>query len=575
MIHQPDIQEEKSQLAPMMTLLNGMTLSSWFIGISLIILSILISTWPVAVAGILIPALTALFRRPVEQWILKGELQKSATALAAGYLFALFVTLLLIGDPLIVPLILIQSLLPILLSIVYDLSWAPQFVGASIILYVGLLISLLTPLPTGLPINETSHIVLLINVLFLGVSRLIQTYFVVQRIFVQQQKENRNSLSMLEILQADLKLRNAQLEQVAQASEQANLAKTQFLQHMSHELRSPLNTVIGISEIIAEDLDAFPPDMIKEQARQIYKAGQHLLSVISDVLDIAKIESGTFQVYYEPVDPLVVIKDLDAVIAGLKARWPDIIFEAQIPETLPMILAEDRRIRQILINLIDNAFKYTRKGEVTLRVWEDEEGIWFSVKDSGIGITPENYKRIFEPFEQVDGKQAVGTGLGLAITRHLVMEHGGTLSVESKPGFGSTFSVFLPKTEVVFPVKGSGTVLLVDDDKNIHAVLKHQLSRAGYETIAVAAPDEAREALKTQSVAAVILDIYLPAEEIGWQFLRELTSAPDSVPVVVYSVIRDKEQIAKLGATYVEKPARPSALIRAINVVAKPSAVMV
>src|SRR5258706_2259043 len=201
---------------------------------------------------------------------------------------------------------------------------------------------------------------------------------------------------------------------------------------MSHELRSPLNTVIGISEIMYEDLEAFPTEMIKEQANQIYKAGQHLLSVISDVLDIAKIESGTFQVYYEVIDPLTVINDLEPMVAGLVARWPGVVFKKNLPATLPKILAEDRRIRQIMINLLDNAFKYTRNGEVTLSAYEEPEGIVIVVQDTGIGISKENYARIFEPFEQVAGQQAMGTGLGLAITRHLVLEHGGILSVESE-----------------------------------------------------------------------------------------------------------------------------------------------
>jgi len=332
---------------------------------------------------------------------------------------------------------------------------------------------------------------------------------------------------------------------------------------MSHELRSPLNTVIGISEIIAEDMEAFPIEMVKEQARQIYKAGQHLLSVISDVLDIAKIESGTFQVYYEVIDPLAVIKDLEPMIAGLQARWPDVTFKRDMPESLPKILAEDRRIRQILINLLDNAFKYTRNGAVTLSACEEDEGIVVTVKDSGIGISKENYARIFEPFEQVAGQHAMGTGLGLAITRHLVLEHGGILTVDSEPAHGSTFSVFLPREDITFAETGKGTVLIVDPDKNMHSVMLHHLTRAGYNPAAVGAPDEARELIGDHPINGVILDLALPTTEIGWQFLQELISR--KIPTVVYSVSGDRLRIERLGVKFIRKPERPSVLISAVH----------
>src|SRR5258708_9493442 len=309
---------------------------------------------------------------------------------------------------------------------------------------------------------------------------------------------------------------------------------------MSHELRSPMNTVIGLSEIIAEDMDAFPPDMVKEQARQVFKAGQHLLSVISDVLDIAKIESGTFQVYYEIIEPTVVIRELEPIITGLRTRWPGINFTMQIPESLPTILAEDRRIRQILINLLDNAFKYTRHGTVSMCACADEEGLIITVQDSGIGISKENYSRIFEPFEQVAGQQSVGTGLGLAITRHLVIQHGGILTLETEPGHGSTFEMFLPKAESTLPDRGSGRVLIVEGARNLHRIIIHHLTRAGYDPIAVAASDEARDILREHEIAAVILDLFLPTVDVGWQFLQEITrpNTPRPCPIVVYSSVQ-------------------------------------
>jgi signal transduction histidine kinase/ActR/RegA family two-component response regulator len=557
-----------ANLIPLLRLFDNLTVNAIFAAGSLIASVVIAQTWPNLPIAIFVVALLLLGRPEVKRWLKKQQVRRAATVLALGYLVILWVVVLLIGDPLIAPLIIIESLLPIVLDILYRLPFTRQIIGISIALYVTLVASLVLPLPTHIEIGQEGRIILLINVLFLGTSRITNLYQILRTVFAEQANESANRLELVQTMEADLKLRNAQLEQAAQSSEEANAAKTRFLQHMSHELRSPLNTVIGLSEIIAEDLEAFPPEMVKEQASQIYKAGQHLLSVISDILDIAKIESGTLQVYYEPVDLLQIIKDLQAMIVGLRSRWPNINFRMTLPDSLPLVLGEDRRIRQILINLLDNAFKYTREGDVSLLATTDDEGITITVKDTGIGITPENYRRIFEPFEQVAGQQSVGTGLGLAITRHLVIEHGGILGVDSVIGHGTTFSVFLPKADINFSEKSTGTVLLVDTDKNISTIIAHQLTQAGYEPITVNAPDEARNIISERRIDAVILDIHLPTEDIGWQFVRHLvgsTSSSRPVPVVVYSAIAQKDRKIVRGVIYLDRPSRPSEVINALR----------
>ncbi len=560
----------QANLKPLLRLLDNLTVNSLFAVGSLTASAILAQTWPNLPIAIFVVLVVVLGRPEIKRWLQKQQVRRAASVLALGYLMLLWLVVLLIGDPLIAPLIIIESLLPIVLDVLYRLPFTRQIILISIALYVTLIASLVLPLPTHINIEQEGKIILVVNVLFLGTSRIISIYNLLKEVFNEQAVESARRWELLEVMEGDLKLRNAQLEEAVKVSDEANVAKTRFLQHMSHELRSPLNTVIGLSEIIAEDLEAFPPEIVKEQASQIYKAGQHLLSVISDILDIAKIESGTLQVYYERVDLLDIIKDLDAMIVGLRARWPDIQFTMELPDNLPLVLGEDRRIRQILINLLDNAFKYTRAGDVKLRVTTDDEGITVTVKDTGIGITPENYRRIFEPFEQVAGQQSVGTGLGLAITRHLVIEHGGILEVESTMGHGTTFSVFLPKADIDFPEKGAGTVLLVDTDKNLSTIIAHQLERAGYEAINVAAPDEARKLISERRIDAVILDIYLPTEDIGWQFLRHLvgtTSSSRPVPVVVYSTVPPGDRIIEHGALYLDRPSRPSAVINAVKTV--------
>jgi signal transduction histidine kinase/ActR/RegA family two-component response regulator len=552
---------------PLLIFLRDLTINTVFLSISVFILAILRQKWQPAAVGAVLLLLTVLCRAQILVWVRRQLLTRAVLFLAIVYLTVLFVAVLFIGDPLLLPLIVVQSFLPILLSVLYDLPEMGGLVIAVCGLYVLLIVGLLLPLPTHLPFNDANHLVLLVDVLYLGLMRILNTYRVIRWVLGQQAHENQRRLDMLQVLEADLKLRNAQLEQAARESDEANAAKTQFLQHMSHELRSPLNTVIGLSEIIAEDLEAFPPALVKEQARQIFKAGQHLLSVISDVLDIAKIESGTFQVVYEPVDLLTVINDLDAIIVGLKGRWPAVEFSMHLPESLPSVYAEDRRLRQIIINLLDNAFKYTREGNVALWVHEEPEGVLIAVEDNGIGIYPEDRTRIFEPFEQVAGRQSVGSGLGLAITRHLVLEHGGSLTVESEPGAGSTFNLFLPRMELVFPEQGSGTILIVDSDKNFQIVIKHQLTCAGYTVLCVNAPDEARKLLGEQPVDGVVLDVSLPTEDIGWQFVLELVGpkALQNIPVLIYSSLPTRIWAQELPISYLEKPARPSVLVSTLQ----------
>ncbi|MEP7287949.1 MAG: hybrid sensor histidine kinase/response regulator [Chloroflexota bacterium] len=553
-----------AHLAPLQMLLNGMTADSLFVGGSLVVWSLLVQSWGVLAVGLFTVLAVRLFRFQVERLLRQQKIQQSVEAVIIMLLVSFTLLLVLVGGRLIVPLIALQSILPPLLGVLYNLPRRRLYIVAGMGLYVLMIISLIAPFPTQLVLNDLGRLIVLIDVLFLGISSIWKICRVVRKIFLEQATGSRQQEDLRRVLESDLKFRNAQLVLVAKASDEANMAKMQFLQHMSHELRSPLNSVIGLSEIIAEDLEAFPPEMVKEQARQIYKAGQHLLSVISDVLDIAKIESGTLQVYYEPIDLLTIIEDLEALIAGLRSRWPEIEFTMELPDALPVILAEDRRIRQILINLLDNAFKYTKQGKVDMRVYTDDEGILITVRDNGMGIAKENHALIFEPFEQVAGQKSVGTGLGLAITRHLVIEHGGTLTVESEPGHGSKFTVFLPKAEITFGEKRSGIVLLVDHDKNVHTVIKHLLSRAGYEPIAITAPDEARVILREQEVRLVLLDLHLPNEDIGWHFLQELVDSTQ-IPIVVYSSVQDTARVVNLGAVYLEKPARPSVLIDTID----------
>jgi signal transduction histidine kinase/ActR/RegA family two-component response regulator len=554
-----------THLAPLWEGLRGMTVQSIFIAFSFLFLAFAEQKPALIIFAFFLVIATAIIRAVIENLLNQHRLRAGVTVFVLVYLGVLCLSVVSIREPIIIPIITIQALLPLLMGILYDLKRSPLFIGVGLTLFWLQILAIWVPLPTNIPLTDMERLVLLVNVVALTTARIINTYRIIRIVFTDQAVESQRRLDMLRVLESNLKLRNAQLEQAAAVAEESNLAKTQFLQHMSHELRSPLNTVIGLSEIISEDLEAFPPEMVKAQAHQIYKAGQHLLSVISDVLDIAKIESGTLQVLYERIDVIEIIRDLDAILVGLKGRWPDIVYTQEFPDKLPVILGEDRRIRQILINLLDNAFKYTRKGDVSLTAQEEPEGITISVQDSGIGISKENYQRIFEPFEQVAGQKSVGTGLGLAITRHLVLEHGGVLSVQSEMAQGSKFTLFLPKADLSFEHQAAGVVLLVDSDKNLQTVIKHQIQQAGFECLSANAPDDARDIIFEKRPAVVVLDIRLPTEDIGWQFLQEIiASRGKQLTVIVPAPPSLRAKVESYGATYVERPAKPSVLINAL-----------
>jgi PAS domain S-box-containing protein len=254
-----------------------------------------------------------------------------------------------------------------------------------------------------------------------------------------------------------------ELARARDAAEAASRSKSTFLANMSHELRTPLNAIIGYSELLIEDLADVDRESLEDDLRRIHRAGTHLLGLISDILDISKIEAGKMDLRYEHFTLAPMLKDVEANIAPLASQKGNrftIAYDGQPAH----LFADPGRVRQVLINLLGNACKFTEGGEITLRVYEDtrmkDEGgrrilhpssfILFAVSDTGIGMAPEQIARLFQPFTQVDDsttRKYGGTGLGLALTRHFCQMMGGTVDVASAPGEGSTFTVRLPLRE--------------------------------------------------------------------------------------------------------------------------------
>jgi signal transduction histidine kinase/putative methionine-R-sulfoxide reductase with GAF domain len=236
------------------------------------------------------------------------------------------------------------------------------------------------------------------------------------------------------------------LRGTAEQLREVDRLKSEFLASMSHELRTPLNSIIGYTEVLLMGIDSELSPELREDVQSIYDNSQHLLRIINDVLDLAKIEAGRLELDMEeiPIDELV--QAASSSIEGLLVN-KSVAFNVDIEQDLPRVWGDQVRLHQILNNLTSNAIKFTEEGSITLRAFQDDGWVCLEVEDTGIGISEEDQIKIFERFHQIDGSNAreqEGTGLGLAITRHLVQLHGGTVGVKSKPGAGSTFTVRIP-----------------------------------------------------------------------------------------------------------------------------------
>jgi signal transduction histidine kinase len=246
----------------------------------------------------------------------------------------------------------------------------------------------------------------------------------------------------------------AALRRARDESELANRSKTEFLANMSHELRTPLNAVIGFSEIMRDELlGPLGDKRYSQYARDIHGSGAHLLEIINDILDLSKIEAGKHDLVEETVELSAVVKSC-LILLGERAHSAGVTLVQRLPDSLPSLRADSRKVKQVLLNLLTNAVKFTRSGgSVTVVAERRASGdIAFAVIDTGIGIDPEDFERVMAPFGQVDsglGRKYEGTGLGLPLARAFTELHGGSLELDSVPGEGTVVTVVLPKERVI------------------------------------------------------------------------------------------------------------------------------
>ncbi|GJD95783.1 ATP-binding protein [Methylobacterium iners] len=372
-------------------------------------------------------------------------------------------------------------------------------------------------------------------------------------------------------------------------AERASAAKSEFLATMSHEIRTPLNGILGYTDLLLEQPELGPA--ARQYAERVQSAGSALLTVVNDILDFSKIEAGQIMLLPEPF-ALETLIDNTASIVRASAEQKHVSLRIEADAGLPAYLSGDQnRLRQVLLNLLNNAIKFTAKGSVTLSVTmpskdADPCRLRFAVQDTGIGIPASKRHLLFERFSQVDGtiqREFGGTGLGLAISKRLVELMGGEIGVESEEGHGSTFwfEVALPRTETLALVQPQSVDAAVDRDSRrlllVEDVVLNQelacaiLRRAGHEVDVAASGAEAIRAIQTKSYDLVLMDVQMPGMDglTATRHIRALEHPSASVPIVALTANVLPQQVSAFRAAgmndHVGKPFRRDTLLEAIE----------
>jgi signal transduction histidine kinase/DNA-binding response OmpR family regulator len=374
----------------------------------------------------------------------------------------------------------------------------------------------------------------------------------------------------------------AELDEKATSLQQANELKTRFLSNMSHEFRTPLNSILSLSRMLLSRLDG---DLTEEQEKQVtfmQRAADGLSELVNDLLDLAKVEAGKIEVRPSSFEISDLFGTLRGMLRPLLVQGSSVALTFEEPEGLPSLYTDEGKVAQILRNFISNALKFTEQGEVRVTARRTGQTIILSVSDTGIGITPEDQERIFEDFVQIESrlqKQVKGTGLGLPLSRKLAELLGGNIAVRSQPGQGAVFSVLLPiayphtaghaiLAEPIAPVQSAYLpILAVEDHTETLFIYEKHLQSSRYQLIATRTLAQARQALQQIRPAAIVLDILLEGQN-GWTFLRELKSdeATRTIPVLVATVIDNEKQAIALGADgFLIKPVDRLPLLYKLN----------
>ncbi len=389
----------------------------------------------------------------------------------------------------------------------------------------------------------------------------------------------------------------AQVREARDAAEAASRSKSAFLANMSHEIRTPMTAILGFTDLLLED--QLEPALRFEHLTAVKRNGEHLLSIINDILDISKIEAGKMTLEAVPTDPARILEDTLAAMRP-RATGKNITLESRFDTPIPRSFACDPvRLRQILLNLVGNAVKFTHAGSVTVHVSFEAGVLRFAVQDTGIGISPDQMSRLFQAFSQADStmtRRFGGTGLGLAISERLASMLGGTITASSEPGRGTTFTLSLqvpdsnvqlvesvtqpaiiraPASSESYPLAGM-RILLAEDGPDNQRLISFHLTKAGASVTIV---DNGRKAVQALTIAAdttspardpapfdlLLMDMQMPDMD-GYTAaakLRELSCRTPIIALTAHAMAGDREKCQQAGCDdYATKPVERAALIQ-------------
>ncbi len=377
----------------------------------------------------------------------------------------------------------------------------------------------------------------------------------------------------------------AELDEKAVSLQKANELKTRFLSNMSHEFRTPLNSIMSLSRMLLTRMDG---DLTPDQEKQVIfieKAAEGLSELVNDLLDLAKVEAGKLIVHPTKFELSDLFGTLRGMLRPLLAHNSSIALIFEEPIGIPTLYTDEGKVAQILRNFISNALKFTEKGEVRVAAIRSDDTITFSVADTGIGIAPENQERIFEDFIQIESpiqKKVKGTGLGLPLSRKLTELLGGHVSVKSELGVGATFLATIPvvypdatektpKPPVNLQLDPTARAVLVVEDNEETLLTYEKYFQSSYQMVAARSLEQVKHALGMFQPIAVVLDILLE-EENTWAFLKEMKENPatQNIPILVVTVIDNEKHAIALGADgFLIKPVDRLSLLNKLNTLVK------